>query len=333
MVKNLDNVSGKFLMYPRFVQVFLNQQLGDLSTHNAIYIVGSHTKKIFANMRRPGKGFSGRETPLFQTVVVQAQADMGKGSANPTDPHHIPTITQHSSSQPQKKQQPRKPSRKNTKVPQPSGSPDNEVGSSSRVESSKQEESLGEEDASKQRRKIAGIDADAGITLVDETAEIQGRTVEDEHMFDLGALNGEEVFAAAVQKDAAKEDTVVVEETDSVPVSAAGGETTVITEVKITLAQALAELKSAKPMTNKVVIQEPEQGATTTKTTTTTATITTPRPKGVVIQESEETTTKTTTIVPFQKSKDKGKAIMIEHEVPLKKKSQERADEETARNF
>ncbi|GJR36177.1 hypothetical protein Tco_1211861 [Tanacetum coccineum] len=34
--------------------------------------------KIFGNMRRVGKCFSGRETPLFQTMVVQAQAEMGE---------------------------------------------------------------------------------------------------------------------------------------------------------------------------------------------------------------------------------------------------------------
>ncbi|GKC34390.1 hypothetical protein Tco_1046774, partial [Tanacetum coccineum] len=73
MVKNLKNVSGKFLMYPR----------------------------------RVGKGFSGR-TPLFPTMVVQAQAEMGEGSANPTDPHHTPTIIQPSTSQPQKTQRPRR---------------------------------------------------------------------------------------------------------------------------------------------------------------------------------------------------------------------------------
>ncbi|GJV44376.1 hypothetical protein Tco_1428912 [Tanacetum coccineum] len=43
----------------------------------------------------------------------------------PTDPHHTPTIIQPSTSQPQKKQKPRKPKRKDTKVPQPSGPIDN----------------------------------------------------------------------------------------------------------------------------------------------------------------------------------------------------------------
>ncbi|GJZ49912.1 hypothetical protein Tco_0604102 [Tanacetum coccineum] len=124
MIRNLDNVSGKFLMYPRFVQVFLNQQLDGLPTHKRIYNAPSHTKKIFGNMRRVGKGFSGRVTPLFPTMVVQNQSELGEGSANPTDPHHTPTIIQ-PSTQPQKTQKPRKPKRKDTQVPQPSDPSDN----------------------------------------------------------------------------------------------------------------------------------------------------------------------------------------------------------------
>ncbi|GKA80011.1 hypothetical protein Tco_0786607 [Tanacetum coccineum] len=124
MVKNLDNV-GKILIYPRFIQVFLDKQLEGMPTHNRIYIAPSHTKKIFRNMRRVGKGFFGRETPLFQTMVVQDQAEMGEGSTNPTDPHHTPTIIQPSTSQPQKKQKPRKPKRKDTQIPQSSGPTNN----------------------------------------------------------------------------------------------------------------------------------------------------------------------------------------------------------------
>ncbi|GKC41833.1 hypothetical protein Tco_1059555 [Tanacetum coccineum] len=53
-------------------------------------------------------------------MVVQNQQELGEGSAIPTDPHHTPTITQPSTSQPQKTQKPRKPKRKDTQVPQPS---------------------------------------------------------------------------------------------------------------------------------------------------------------------------------------------------------------------
>ncbi|GKE16689.1 hypothetical protein Tco_1424266 [Tanacetum coccineum] len=54
-------------------------------------------------------------------MVVQAQEEMGEGLANPTDPHHTPTIIQPSTSQPQKTQKPRRPKRKDIEVPQPSG--------------------------------------------------------------------------------------------------------------------------------------------------------------------------------------------------------------------
>nr|GEW57294.1 hypothetical protein [Tanacetum cinerariifolium] len=119
MVKNLDNVN-KFLMYPRFVQVFLNNQLEGILNHNRIFVTPSHTKKIFENMKRVGKGFSGRDTPLFPTMMVKAQEDMGEGSTNPTDSYHTPTIIQPSTSQPQKTKQHRKPRRKDTELPQTS---------------------------------------------------------------------------------------------------------------------------------------------------------------------------------------------------------------------
>ncbi|GKD36210.1 hypothetical protein Tco_1251719, partial [Tanacetum coccineum] len=125
MVKNLDNV-GKFLMYPRFVQVFLDKQLEGMSNHNRIYVTPSHTKKIFGNMRRVGKGFSRRETPLFRIMVVHNQKEIGEGSAIPTNPHHTPTFIQ-PSPQPQKTQKPRRPKKKDTQVPQSSVPSDNVV--------------------------------------------------------------------------------------------------------------------------------------------------------------------------------------------------------------
>ncbi|GJU55560.1 putative ribonuclease H-like domain-containing protein [Tanacetum coccineum] len=112
MVKNLDS-AGKFLMYPRFVQVFLDNQLEGMINHNRIYIAPSHTKKVFANMKRQGKDFCGRVTPLFLTMMVQAQQEHGERS-------DMPTIISPSTSQPQRKQRPRKPKRKDTKIPQSS---------------------------------------------------------------------------------------------------------------------------------------------------------------------------------------------------------------------
>ncbi|GJT11988.1 putative ribonuclease H-like domain-containing protein [Tanacetum coccineum] len=64
------------------------------------------------------------------------------------------------------------------------------VGATARVESSGDEEDLGE-DASKQGRRINAIDTDEDITLVNDDA--------DKEMFDVDALNGEEVFIAGAQ--------------------------------------------------------------------------------------------------------------------------------------
>ncbi|GJY37605.1 ribonuclease H-like domain-containing protein [Tanacetum coccineum] len=127
MMRNLDS-SKKFLMYPRFLQLFLNKQIENLSEVNAVYDTPSHTKKIFANMRRQGKDFSGTVTPLFSSMLAQ-QAYMGKGPGQPTDPHHTSIyvqpsneepITIPSSSQPKKTHRPRK-AKRDTEISQSSG--------------------------------------------------------------------------------------------------------------------------------------------------------------------------------------------------------------------
>nr|GEV28506.1 hypothetical protein [Tanacetum cinerariifolium] len=70
MVKNLED-GVKFLMFPRFVQVFLDSQVKGMLKHKEIYVTPSHTKKIFANMKRQRKDFSNKVTPLFETMMKQ----------------------------------------------------------------------------------------------------------------------------------------------------------------------------------------------------------------------------------------------------------------------
>ncbi|GJT87702.1 hypothetical protein Tco_1069419 [Tanacetum coccineum] len=178
------------------------------------------------------------------------------------------------------------------------------VGSSRIVESS-DEEGLGEEDASKQGR-IANIDANEDIYMVNVQP--------DEDMFGVNDLDGDEVIVKSVDVNTAKETRSVVEEVTAVTIPASAATTTttttIITNVEMTLAQALAELKIAKPKADKVVIQEPEQGTTTPPLTT---------------------TTNATTITAV-KVQDKGKGKMVELE-PVKKMSKKellRLDEELA---
>ncbi|GJZ68839.1 hypothetical protein Tco_0632389 [Tanacetum coccineum] len=118
MVKNLENIN-KFWMYPRFVQVFVNQQLGYTSTHTQIFVNPSLTKKLFRNMKREGTSFSGNITPLFNTMMVQASEEVGEDSELLTDSNQIPIDNQPSiSSQPQKKQKSKRKQKKEAEVPQ-----------------------------------------------------------------------------------------------------------------------------------------------------------------------------------------------------------------------
>ncbi|GJV13994.1 hypothetical protein Tco_1359317, partial [Tanacetum coccineum] len=159
------------------------------------------------------------------------------------------------------------------------------VGRSASVVSS-DEASLGDqEDASKQGRKTDDIDADEEITLFDET---QGR-FNDEEIFDMDTLTRDEVVTEQGVPDNKKDDVaqvntaaIIVSTADTIPVSVAS-----IIDVEITLAQALAEFKSAKPATvastrpkaKELVIHEEEQA--------TTPTVSSQQPSKAKIQDKE----------------------------------------------
>ncbi|GJU26545.1 hypothetical protein Tco_1165166, partial [Tanacetum coccineum] len=143
-----------------------------------------------------------------------------------------------------------------------------------------------QEDASKQGRKIHDIDVDEEITL---------ENVHDADMFGVHYLDGDEVFVETVESMVNAATT-----TSTITVSAAKD----LSDGDITLAQALAELMSTKPK------------AVTTAATTTTTVVIRPKAKGLVIQEQEQAYTPTTS------SKDKGKGIMVEEPLKMKKKDQ-----------
>nr|GEW98056.1 hypothetical protein [Tanacetum cinerariifolium] len=67
--------SSKFYMYPRFIQLIIQPNIADLSKHTTRYISSVLTQKVFANMQRVGKGFSGVETPLFENMLAVRDFD------------------------------------------------------------------------------------------------------------------------------------------------------------------------------------------------------------------------------------------------------------------
>ncbi|GKF58962.1 hypothetical protein Tco_0175748, partial [Tanacetum coccineum] len=134
-------------------------------------------------------------------------------------------------------------------------------------------------------RRINAIDTDEDIILVN----VQDNA--DNEMFDVDALNGEEVFVAG------KNENVVEKVVDAAQISTASTTVTITTE-EITLAQALEALKTSKHKVKGIAFQDPST---------------------------------TTTTISLQQSQDKGKGIMIEEPVkPMKKKHQISFDEEVS---
>ncbi|GKC86110.1 hypothetical protein Tco_1141827 [Tanacetum coccineum] len=96
MVKNVDSKT-KFLMYPRFIQIFLNKQKRFLNAHNAVYVAPSLKQKLFSNMKI---GFSGVHVPLFDTMLLHDQSGQGEGPTVSVESQHTPTASSSSTSQP-----------------------------------------------------------------------------------------------------------------------------------------------------------------------------------------------------------------------------------------
>nr|GEY03528.1 hypothetical protein [Tanacetum cinerariifolium] len=71
-------------MYPRFIQLLIQAQVVDLSSHTTRYISFALTQKVFANMRRVGKGCSGIETPLFENMLEIREIDAEEEVQVPT---------------------------------------------------------------------------------------------------------------------------------------------------------------------------------------------------------------------------------------------------------
>ncbi|GKA77077.1 hypothetical protein Tco_0783538 [Tanacetum coccineum] len=368
VVKNLDSKT-KFLMYPRFIQIFLNKHKRLLLPHKRIYIAPTLTQKLFSNMKRASKGYTGVDTPLFQTMLVQGQTLQGEGSTIPVESHHTPTSAPSTSQPPTSS-----PSMPTTHVaeeaaPMPHDSPLPRVHSlgsdegsltlneltvlctslSKKVESlesdlkqtkqtygaaytklimkvkklehkvksikarrkvrfviSDDEDDL--EDPSKQGRKIAQIDEDEGITLVQMGAQTQGRSDED-LMYETGVYDYPEGFTGPSISITTAEPVTTAGEGVSTARAIPEEVSTAEPDMDVTLAEALVDLlKSGKKKSPK------------------------PKARGISFQDPEEVARREVISPPVSKisAKDKGKAIMTEPEKPLKKKDQIQSDEELA---
>ncbi|GJZ44954.1 hypothetical protein Tco_0592550 [Tanacetum coccineum] len=272
MVKNLEG-GVKFLMYPRFVQVFLDKQVEGMTKHKEIYVTPSHTKKVFANMKREGKGFSRRVTPLFQTMMVQAPEELEPITDETANEEHVPIHSNDPLLSGKDRLKLNELMELCTNLSQRVLDLEN-IKTSQAAEIAKLKErvkklerrnksrTLGLKRLRKVGRSAQVVSSeDEEVTLVDEAQ----KRIDDNLVFDTGVFDKQEVEVEKVVSTA--------------EVTIDSATTTTIDE--LTLAQTLIKIKAAKP---KVV---------TTAATTTTTVVTRPMARGVVVQEPSEFTTTT----------------------------------------
>ncbi|GKA18743.1 hypothetical protein Tco_0698658 [Tanacetum coccineum] len=90
MLRHLD-AKKKFVMYPRFISIFLDKQLVNVPVPLDHFPVNALTSKVFSFMVKKGKHFSGKVTPLFASMLVQSTEDEGATSERPSEPQPTPS--------------------------------------------------------------------------------------------------------------------------------------------------------------------------------------------------------------------------------------------------
>nr|GEU72935.1 reverse transcriptase domain-containing protein [Tanacetum cinerariifolium] len=297
LVHNVDS-SLKFFMYPRFIQLIIQNQIGDLSTHTISYISLALTQKVFANMRRVRKEDVANEAiPSTPTPLIL-----------PSPPSHdIPSTNQVQSSPPHQPQSsPQAPPQEHDKAAQKLEIIElkakvkrlerannvkssklrrlRKVGTSQRVVSSDDIE-----DVFNQGRMIDNLDKDKGIELVvdqvkdADTAETKGRHAAEQ------AEKQAEIYHLDLDHPS-----------------------------KVLISVASATISAAKP---SIPAAAPTGVAAYTR-----------RRKGVIIRDPEEELS-SKTLAKTPKLKNKGKGILIETPKPMKKKDQIELDAEYARKL
>nr|GFA37928.1 hypothetical protein [Tanacetum cinerariifolium] len=348
LVRNVDS-SSKFYMYPRFIQLIIQNQVGDLSTHTTRLISPALTQKVFANIRRVGKRFSRVETPLFKGMLAVGQPveeglvaeqvqvddvataeDVSLDAISSPPPHAIPSPSQEPSSPPQQQQKNDNAAQKLVIVKIKARVKKLEkanmvkssklrrlrkVGASRRVESSDDME-----DVFNQGRMIADMDMNEGIKLVKdaEVAESYGRHAEKQaEIYNLDLDHSSKVLSMQ-EDDSEVQEVVEVVTTAKLIKEVVTAAASQVSAASTTIPAASATISAAKPTIPAAAL--------------TVVAAYTKRRKGVIIRDpKEELLLKTPAETP--KVKDKGKGILVETPKPMKKKDQIEMDAEYAKKL
>ncbi|GJY68361.1 hypothetical protein Tco_0471343 [Tanacetum coccineum] len=283
--------------------------------------------------KRVRKSISRKETPLFPTMVVQNQAEMGKD----LEAQRV----------------------KDTEIPQSSVPNDNVA---MRLKNEKKDDRMDEAATTATSLNRAGhsfcTTLQTRVLALETIKTTQANEIDSlkrgvkrlekkdrKRTYKLKRLYKVSLTARVESSDDTNEDIFGVNDLDGdkvlveIEVVVKDGNLSVD---DVNLAQALSALKSAKVQEKANVVEEPSESITKTPTFTTTTAATTitavstrPRAKGFVIHEQEQAPTPTVSSQqPSQvKVQDKGKGIMVEEPMveqvkPIKRLEQIRLDEE-----
>nr|GEU95991.1 putative ribonuclease H-like domain-containing protein [Tanacetum cinerariifolium] len=349
MVKNLE-AGVKFYMFPRYVQVFMNHQLGDMSHHKGIFANPSLTKKKWVKYQQILKThpFLLNNHPLNPKGSTNQKRKQRKeievSQDVPPTEEHIPTHSHDPLPSGEDRLQLNELMEICTKLSDGILSL-RQIKTNQTAKNKKLKKRVKNLKGKKKKRthglkrlykgwSIADINQDKGITLIDDT---QGR-INEEELFGVNNLDGDDVVLDVSAREKEEQSKKVVEKEDSTadPVTTAGEVVTTTnvevsaslttittTDDELTLAQTLIEIKAAKLK------------ALPTDVTIVTVVSTRPKEKGIIMQEPSEIPSLKPIVFSQQPSqpKDKGKAKMVKPERPLKRKEQIMMDEQSARDL
>nr|GEV15267.1 hypothetical protein [Tanacetum cinerariifolium] len=359
LVRNVDS-SIKLYMYLCFLQLMIRAQVGDLSSHSTKYSSPVLTHKVFANMRRVGKGFSGADTPLFEGMLVAQEVGKGTPEVNVEDVPAAGVAAEGAASDDVNAavDEPSIPS------PTPPPPPSQDILSTSQVQITPPQSPQAQLPSPQQQpqpSQDAEISMDLLQNLLDTCTTLtrrvkhleQDKIAQDLEITKLkqrvkklerrNKLKGRiianmDANVDVTLKDIAKD--VVVEKPADVEESAdvfsmqddevEPAELQEVVEVVTTAKLMTKVVTAASTVITIAALQLTTAAAAPTLTTAPSAAR---KRKGVVIRDPQETATPSTIIYSKAKFKDKGKGILVEEPKPLKKQAQIKQDEAYARKL
>nr|GEU64025.1 ribonuclease H-like domain-containing protein [Tanacetum cinerariifolium] len=335
LVRNVDSTT-KFYLYLRFLQVMIRKQVGDLSSHSTKYTSPALTQKVFANMRRLDKGFSGVKTLLFEGMIVEQQVDEGDAEVNVDDVNAVGVIAEGvvSASDDEVPTADEERFIPSPTLPTPPPQPSQDIPSTSQYsEQDKVAQALEITKLKSRVNKLERRNKASKLKRLKKVGSPKRIDTSDDTVMDDVSKQGGIIANIDADEDVVLEDAKDGQDADVLSMQEEELKLAKLQEVVyvVTTSKIITEVVTATSTT--ITVADVPIPAVTTAAASTLTAAPSRRRKGVVIRDPEETTTSSTIIHSEAKSKDKGKGILVEEPKPLKKLAQIKQDKKYAREL